>query len=555
MNDRIRSGIPRIAKPKARFAPGADIPLSWVRGARKKSVTERRLDIAINSLRAIFCCIILYLLFLSLHGDFEKRKRPEGSGGARPQRADIVDRNGQPLAVNLPTIDLWANTKNLVAPDESARALARILPELEYGDAIAKLRSGKGFVYLARNVAPAVREKVLLIGEPGLEFAETGHRFYPQGSLFSHIVGAVDVDNNGISGVEKYLDENGMSRVREPVRLSVDIYVQDAMRQNLARAMKDYGAKTAAGITMDVKSGEILGMVSLPDFYGKDAGKAASSALYNNHATTDVFEIGSVMKIFNHALAIESRYPAKKTFNVCNPFAIGGHKVRDSHPRKCVIDMREAFILSSNIAAATIARELGSERQREFFRKLGFFSRANLELPERGAPMFPKKWDDNVNQSAAYGYGISISLLHTIAAAGAIINDGMYVPPTILKRREGEAPRSHQAVRLSTSEEMKRLMRLAVTDGTGRMANLADIKTGGKTGTSYKMEGGKYNERKIRTFFVSVFPIDDPKYIMAVMLDEADNDGCTLASCTAVPASKKIIEEIGPTLNLDIAGR
>jgi cell division protein FtsI (penicillin-binding protein 3) len=556
MDGRIGGRIKSIAGRRSRRTGTlADIPKAWVKGARTKGTTEKRLDLIIAALRLIPICFGAYLLFLSMQDEAGRRRGAGLAPKEKIQRADIVDRNGQPLAVSLPTVDLFANTKNLVAPEDSARALAKILPELRYDDTIAKLESGKGFVYLARNVAPAVRDKVLAIGEPGFEFLETDHRFYPQGSLFAHVVGTVDIDNNGTSGIEKHIDGTGRAKSDGPVRLSLDTYIQDSLRQNLAGAMKNYGAKSAAGIIMDVKGGEVLGLVSLPDFAPQDAGKALASTLYNNHATMDVFEIGSVMKIFNHALAIESRYPENKTFDVCAPFTIGSHRVRDSHPMKCIIGMREAFILSSNIAAATIARELGSAKQREFLGKLGFFSRIGLELPERGHPGAPRKWDDNVNQSAGYGYGISISLMHTIAAANAIINDGMYVPPTLFKRGDGEAANARQVVRFSTSEKMRRLMRLAITDGTGRAANLASIKTGGKTGTAQKFENGKYDDRKIRAFFLSVFPIDDPKYTMLVMLDEASSGGCTLASCTAVPTSAKVIEEIGPRLDFMAGAR
>lgn len=555
MKNKIKKDMDNIKSLKPiNFMFGSDIPVEWVKQKRKKNIITARLDIVVFALkRIIFPLIILRLLLLTISFDFFgnddiKKTLPSN----KYSRVDITDRNGEILAVNHPTFDLYVKPNNIIYPENSAMALVKILKNLKYDDVLKKLKSKKKFIYIARKISPTKKEEIILLGEPGLGFIENDFRFYPQRNLFSHIIGNVDIDNKGISGIEKYIDQNSIAGTSKPVVLSVALYIQDAIRENLVIAMKKFNAKSAAGVVMDVKTGEILGMVSLPDFNSREVKEIILDHNYNNHVTLDVYEMGSVMKIFNTALAIENNYPSDKIFDISKPFMIGNSRIRDSHPKKFKINMEEAFIYSSNIASAIIAGELGEELQTKLFRKLNFFSKMNFELPEKGFPIFPKKWDKFVNASAAYGYGISMTLLHTITAVNAIINDGMYVEPTILKRNENSLLKSYQVVSSKTSEAIKRLMRQVVTEGTGYMANIKNVKAGGKTGTAHKLIDGNYDDTKIRTFFVSIFPAENPKYTMLIMMDEANNNGCYSSTCTTVPISAKIIQEISPMLNLNL---
>ncbi len=552
MKESLKKHFNNIGKSKNSFTFGMDIPLEWVKIKRKKNIIVSRINFILYFICLIFAVIILRILTLSINFDFfNSDTKVANKTASKFSRPDILDRNGELLARNLPTLDLYVEPHNIIYPERATTELIKIIPTLKYDEVLQTLKSKKKFAWLKRKISPSDREKITMIGEPGLGFIETDYRFYPQDKLFSHIIGNIDIDNKGTSGIEKYIDDKGLSKSKNPIILSVDLYIQDAIRQNLVNAMNTYNAKSAAGIVMDVKTGEILGMVSLPDYRNNELKNVFSNPLYNNHITLDVYEIGSVMKIFNTALAFENNYPENKLFDVSKPFMIGNFKVRDSHIYKWKINMKEAFVYSSNIASAIIATELGEKRQTDFFKKLNFFSKMNFELPERGFPIYPKQWNENVNATAAYGYGISISLLHTISAVNAIINDGMYVNPTILKRNPNDIFKSFQVVNYDTAEKLKKLMRLVITDGTGHRANLKNIKAGGKTGTSQKLVNGKYNDKIIRTFFVSIFPIENPKYTMLVMLDEANNKGCTSASCTTVPVSAKIIEDITPMLNLN----
>ena len=301
------------------------------------------------------------------------------------------------------------------------------------------------------------------------------------------------------------------------------MYIQDAIRQHLLKAMTDFNAKSAAGIVMDVATGEILGMVSLPDFSNNEYAKVVTNPLFNNHVTLDVYEFGSVMKIFNTALAIENNYPLNKIFDVSKPFMIGNHAIKDSHPKKWLINVVEGFIHSSNIVMANIAKDLGISKQKDFLKKLNLLEKIDFELPERGTTIYPKDWNEFYSASIGFGYSISPTMLAVVSAINGIVNDGLYVNPTILKRDKNETLKSYQVVDQKTSDAIKKFMRLVITNGTGYMANLKNIKVGGKTGTSYKIVDGKYDNTKIRTFFASIFPADRPKYTMLIMLDEANN--------------------------------
>ncbi len=539
-------------KEQTNYVFGDDIPLDWV-NVKNKTIAEKRISLISSFCVFIFCIIIIKLLSLKIDFSFFDSKSSKTNKNLSSfYRPDITDRNGEILATNLPNWDLYADPQHIIDPENSANKIIKILPDLKYDDIIKKIKSDKKFVYIARKISPLEKEKINLIGDPGLKFIKNEGRVYPQSNLFSHIIGNVDIDNKAMGGIEKYIDDNNLVKSKRPVILSVDMYIQDAIRQNLLNAMKDYGAKSAAGIVIDVRTGEILGMVSLPDFHNSEYKNVVLNSLYNNHTTLDVYESGSVMKIFNTALAIENGYPNDKIFDISKPFVIGNYKIEESHPKKRFLNMVEGFIYSSNIVMANIAKDLGIERQKEFLGKLNLLSKINFELPERGQPLLPKDWNEHTSATIGYGYGLSLSMLHIVAAINAIVNDGLFINPTIIKRDENSLLKSYQVVSPETSKAMKLLMRLVVTNGTGYMANLHNILVGGKTGTARKLVNGKYNENKTRTFFLSVFPNDIPKYTMLIMLDEASNNGCNSAACTTVPVSAKIIDDISPILNLDL---
>ncbi|MDR3126373.1 MAG: penicillin-binding protein 2 [Rickettsiales bacterium] len=509
-------------------AEGEEAPIEWFGRAAISGYAVRRIKIFMSALWAA-----LLILFAGVAHVLLMPEKNAGEHFARAgrRRPDILDRRGNPMTMNLVSYDLWINPRQM-ADTGNIALLAGITPVPPVPEDGRRIR-------VQRNMKPEAADMIMFLGEPGFELEKTSAREYPD-PMFAHILGSTDVDNRGMEGIEKYIDDNGLEAERE-IRLSIDSYVQEVAHRRLGQAMAEMKALFAAGIVMDSKTGEILALVSLPDWPGGRNPKADKK--YNNHAVLDVFELGSVMKIFNHALAIESGYPADRTFNVARPFMVGGYRVRDSHPPKNVINMDEAFAYSSNIASAMIARDLGPELQAGFFARLGFKNKMPFELPERGSPLWPKKWTEHTNSTAAYGYGVSISMLHFIAAANAILNDGMYVPPTILKR--ASPPEIRQVVKIETSREIKRLMKKVMDEGTGQRLGLRGSDVGGKTGTAQKLgPDGTYRDDRMRTFFFGAYPIDNPRITFVVMLDEADNNGCALASCTAAAAGTEIIREL-----------
>ncbi len=538
-------------KKVLKYSFGNDIPLDWIINNNEIKY-QKRISIVIPFIYFLFLIIITRLFYLSFNFGGNKNQNLINKNKTVISRPNILDRNGELLATSLIAWDLYVEPHRIVNPELSAQELVKIIPTLKYEDVLKKITSKKKFDYIARKILPLQKEKIILIGEPGFGFFETQSRVYPYNNIFSHIIGTTNLDNKGMSGIEKYIDQNKLLNSDKSIELSVDAYIQDAIWKNLSAAMNEYNAKSAGGIIMDVKTGEILGMVSLPDFHNNDYRKILLNPLYNNHVSFDVYEVGSVMKIFNTALALENNYPNDKFFEVLKPLKIGDHLIKDSHPKKALLNMKEGFIYSSNIVMANIAKDLGIAKQKEFFSKLNLVNKINFELPESGTPLLPKKWDEFDSVSIGYGYSISPTLLNVVAAVNGIVNDGLYIEPTIIKRNKDSLLKYYQVVNSNTSSIMKKFMQLVITKGTGYMANLKNIKVGGKTGTSYKLINGKYDNQKIRTFFLSIFPADDPKYTMLIMLDEAKNNGCTSSSCTAVPVSAKIIDDITPILNLDL---
>ncbi|MDR1009045.1 MAG: penicillin-binding protein 2 [Rickettsiales bacterium] len=520
------------------FAPGRDLPLRWFERRR-----FTRMDFIKYALAALFLFAVARIFQLWLLGTSARPAIERQSGS----RADIVDRNGVPLAVSLPAYELCANGIKVARLAESARALTKILPQLKYDDVMAKFKAKKECAPLARRITQEERDKIAALKEPGFGFNLTERRAYPHGGLFAHVLGGVNAAGIGMGGMEKFMDEHSLASSPTPLSLSVDMYIQDALRGNLANAMQSYGAKSAAGIVIDVKTGEVLGLASLPDFDSAAAGTYSASEPHKNHATSDVYELGSIMKIFNHALAVESHYSKDKKFDVERPLYIGEHLVRDAHFHKQYLDFDEAFYYSSNRAAAQIAEELGLEKQKEFFARFNFFDRMVFELPGLAKPIL-SQWNKTTGKTVAYGNGLAITMLHAVAGVNAIVGGGMYVSPTLLKRSDGDVLRSRQVVRDDTSEEMKRLMRLVLTEGTGRAATTSDVVAGGKTGTMFKRKNGAYDETRTQVFFVTSLPLESPKYTMMIMLDEAVSGACNDASCTAAPTARRIIEEITPLL-------
>ncbi len=525
-----------------------DIPVDFLNTHIKKTFVQKRI-LFINGM----LCFVFFILALSLVLKITLSPKTNNTTQINNKniitRPDIKDRNGEFIARNIPTLNLYIEADKTINAENSAKELVKIFNDLDYNDLVKKLKSNRKFIYVKRDISPFDKELINHIGEPAFNFETSNSRFYPNQNLFSHIIGITNVENKGISGIEKYIDKNKLNNTKQ-ITLSIDTFIQETIRNNLISAMEKYNAKTAAGIMMDVKTGEILALVSLPDFNYKNYANTISDSSYNNHISFDIYEPGSIMKIFTTALAFENNFNKEQKFDVLKPFKIGNHKVSDSHFEKQFLNIKEGFIYSSNIVMAQIANMLGTKKQQDFLNKVKIFDNLKFELPEMGKTLKSAKWDDFITASVGYGYSISPTILHLVAAINGIINDGNYVAPTLLKRNENNILKTKQIISFNTSQEIKKLLQDVVKNGTGKLAEIKDIDIGGKTGTSYKIINKQYDNDKTISSFVSIFPISSPKYIMFIMLDEAKNGYCKTASCTAVPTSKEIIKTLQTHLKL-----
>ena len=467
------------------------------------------------------------------------------------QRADIVDRNGVLLATNLTTASLFAVPRRVRDPDNTARRLAAILPDLDAAETAKRLRSSRGFVWLKRNLTPRQQFQVNRLGMLGLDFVREQRRVYPHGVLTAHVVGFTGIDNDGLAGVEKSLDAE-LRDAPAPLRLSLDIRVQQILRAALADQIVRFDAIGGGGIVLDANTGEVVALVSLPDFDANQAGTAADYARFNR-VTLGVYELGSIFKVFNHALALESGIVNLDSgYDTTEPLRVARFTISDFHGEKRWLTVPEIFIHSSNIGSAKMAADIGGPAQRAFLSELGLLARTGIELAERGQPIGPAPWRDINTMTIAYGHGIAVTPLHAAAAVGAIVNGGRRQTPTLLMRRASAA--GARIVSQRTSEIMRALMRLVVAEGTGGQAAAPGYLVGGKTGTAEKQADGRYQRDALISSFVGVFPIDAPRYVVLAMLDEpqgtAESFGFATGGWTAAPVVSRVITRMAPLLGI-----
>jgi cell division protein FtsI (penicillin-binding protein 3) len=475
--------------------------------------------------------------------------------------ADIVDRNGNVLAATLDSPSLYANPKQIVDAADAARKLVRVFPDLRAPEVYAKLTSGKSFVWIRRHLTPVEQYDVNQLGIPGLEFEHEERRVYPDGSLTSHVVGYTGIDNAGFAGVERALDDVLKGR-REPLQLSLDLRLQYVLHEELQRVIDDFTAKGGAGLIMDVNTGEILAMASLPDFDPNhpvvpdpEHPKTLLADRMFNRITLGDYELGSIFKIFTVAMALEAGTSTiSSTYDASRPIRIGRFTISDYHGKHRVLSVPEILMYSSNIGAARMALAAGGQRQREFLERLGLLRKPKIEVFEVATPHYPPKWREVNVMTIAFGHGISVPPINFATAAAALVNGGVLRQATLVKQPAGYAPQGQQVISTKTSEQMRRLMRLVVEHGTGTMAAAPGYVVGGKTGTADKVSGKHYAERKLLSSFVGAFPINDPKYLVLTMIDEPhpnkQSHGYATAGWTVAPATSRIIQRIAPLLGV-----
>jgi len=547
---------PAAASPAAAGARYASPP---ERPGKERSAKERykgdmqetarqRLVITSALLVVAFTAIALRMTYVSLLRDGgEPTQRVAARGGTiQSERADIVDRNGVVFATSLPVMSAFINPHLVIDPQDAARKIVSVLPDLKYDEVKAKLDSDKTFVWIKRGLSPRENDLVNRLGIPGLEFQAEERRIYPQGTTGAHVVGYDSIDNAGLAGVERYFDQQLQSG--QTVQLSIDLRLQRMVEDELVHATQKFSAIGGQAIVLDVSNGEILAMASLPTYDANKAKTITNDALFNR-ATLGVYEQGSMFKVFNTALALDSgKVTLNDKFDASSPIKVDRFTIHDDPdvPHR-VLTVPEDFTYSSNIGSAKMAVEVGSDLQRAFFDKIGFLKPVHTEIPELGSPLYPQHWAKINTMTIAFGHGMSVTPLHVVMGVAAMINGGVEFSPTFLKRTSQSDP-GHRVIQAKTSMMMRQLMRANAVVGTGKKADLTGYEVGGKTGTAEKVSHGGYARKALFSSFVGAFPMSDPKFIVLVSLDEPkgtkETGGYATGGMVSAPSVKVIIEDI-----------
>jgi cell division protein FtsI (penicillin-binding protein 3) len=482
-----------------------------------------------------------------------------------PPRGEIADRNGVPLARAFPAYALWYNPQAfndggsplIKSTHQVAHELAAIFPDMDEAELTRRLESKKAG-YLRRRILPEDANRVLQIGELALEIPQEGDRFYPQGSMGAHVLGYVGADGHGRVGMEQVLDKQLLDPAQRgrPVELSIDLRVQGALEDELRRGMLASNAVGAAGIVLDVDTGEVMALASLPEF---DPNKidARGEKLMFNRVTNQVYELGSTFKPLSIAAAMDAgvvtdlakRYPANR------PLEVAGFKIRDSHTIGASLNVPETLIHSSNIVTAQIADALGGKALKQTMADLGMNERPYIELPARGFPIWPRgDWPRLRTMTVSYGHGIAVTPLHLASAYAALVNGGIWRPATLHKLVPAQVPKGRRVFKASTSARMNQLLRMIAVYGTGRKADAPGFRIGGKTGSAEKAGAGGYRHSSLISTFAAAFPMDRPRFVVIAMLDEPQGTAATsfqrTAAWNAAPIVGAVVPRIGPLLGV-----
>ncbi|HMO75034.1 MAG TPA: penicillin-binding protein 2 [Sphingopyxis sp.] len=515
---------------------------------------QQRLMILMLLFTAAILLVAMRLLWFAA---FDTGPRQGGVTAFVPARADIVDRNGVPLAR---TIDGYSirvvpskllNDRNYLADE-----LVKIFPDTPREEFLAKL-TGERSTLIRRRALPDQVAAVNAIGEIGFDFPREKERLYPQLTLASHALGFINAEGEGVTGMEgAYNDRLTDAAMRgEPLALSIDARVQGVLEAELGHAVTNLEALGGAGVILDAHTGEVMAMTSLPTFNPNNL-NGTDSTIRRNAVTYNLYELGSTFKPLTIAGAIDAGTVTSmaRRYDATEPLAIAGYRIRDSHPSRRWLNVPETLIHSSNITTARIADELGREKMEHLFRELHFDRRPDIEMKERAHPLWPRDWGRLTTLTTGYGHGIAVTPLHLANAYAAMVNGGIYRPATMLKLGDQAPPQGRRVFKASTSARMRQLLRLIVSDGTGRQADAPGFRVGGKTGSAEKPGAGGYRRSSVVATFAAAFPMDNPRYVILIMIDEpkgnAYSSGQRTAGWTAAPVVKKVVTRAGPMLGV-----
>ena len=489
-----------------------------------------------------------------------KAAADQAVSGARP---DLLDRNGEILATDVKTMSVFAEPRRIIDKDEAVELITAVLPDVDAKELRERLSSKKGFVWVKRQVTAKEQQEIFHLGLPGVGFLPENKRVYPNGSIGAHVIGFVDKDNVGIAGMEKYLDEQSLTdphvpgfvvdqAALKPVRLSLDLRATHALRDELAAGMVRFKAKAAAGAIMDVTTGEVIALESLPDFDPNDPGEFIKDPTRINRVNVGVYEMGSTFKALTLAMALESgKVTLNSRIDARESLRYGHFTIHDFHATDRVLTVPEVFTHSSNIGSARMALMVGVEGHQAFLRKMGQLDRLRTEVPESAEPLVPKRWGELNTMTIAFGQGLNVAPLQAMMAVAALVNGGNLMTPTFLVRDEADAlSGSRRVVSPQTSESMRYLMRANATHGSAGFANIPGYYVGGKTGTADKIINGRYSQDKVFTTFMAIAPADKPKYLYLVMYDEPqglpEDGGYHTAAHNAGRTTGSLVERVEP---------
>ncbi|CAN7476204.1 peptidoglycan D,D-transpeptidase FtsI family protein [Mesorhizobium sp. LjRoot246] len=518
--------IGKLLKRRAKTGEDGSIV---VEGARKATGGKGRTRIVMTMavFFGIFSTISGRLVYLGF-------QTPDMSGGPQSRvtasRPDIVDRNGEVLATDIKTASLFAEPRRIVDADEAIEKLSTVLPDIDYEQTYHKLKSGAGFVWLQRQLTPKQQSDIMQLGIPGFGFRTEKRRFYPSGETSSYIVGLTNIDNQGISGMEKYVDEQGLSDLQasglaiakdlKPVKLSIDLRVQHVVRDEIAAGLERYRAMGAGAVVLNVKTGEVVAMASVPDFDPNNPYNAQDKDRLNR-MSAGLYEMGSTFKSFTSAMALDSgKATMASRFDASHPIRVGHQAIHDFHGKNRVLSLPEVFLYSSNIGSAREAEMVGIEGHREFLHRLGILDKMQTELPEVARPTEPKVWKQVNSFTIAFGHGVSTTPLQAAVGCAALMNGGFLMNPTFLMRTQEEAMAiAKKVVNDKTVDGMRYLYSLNAEKGSARNARVPGYRVGGKTGTAEKVINGRYSKELNFNTFVAAFPMDDPQYLVFTIAD------------------------------------
>ncbi|MFZ4745638.1 MAG: peptidoglycan D,D-transpeptidase FtsI family protein [Sphingomonas sp.] len=478
-------------------------------------------------------------------------------------RGDIVDRNGRVLARTIEAWSIGIHTDRLLTdPQVLAQKLSELMPEKTADAYLAMIRTRQAsrspFTYLRRRAMPELVAAVNALGEPGIGYAREPERLYPQTTLAAHVLGYTDLAGNGVTGMERVLNDRLSDPATRgtPTALAIDTRVQAVMENELYGAMVDQQAIGAAGVVLDVQTGEVVAMVSLPVYNPNKPQGDRNAAQWRNSVTQSVYELGSIFKPLTMANAMDAGVVTSLAhrYDASAPLKVGGYTIHDEHSDGRWLNVPEALVHSSNIVTARIADQLGQERTSAFFRKLHFDAKPDIELKERGAPIWPSFWGRTTTMTIGYGHGMAVTPLHLASAYATLVNGGIWRPSTLMRIAPGKAPKGTRVITQATSDKMRQMLRMIVTEGTGKNANVPGMRVGGKTGTADKASEGGYSRSTTVSTFACAFPMDAPRYVVIAMLDSPKGSALSYGQRTAAfvsaPAAGRIIARIGPMLGV-----